>query len=279
MSKSSIISGRQTPAGDVTARPAGSSSTPRRWPCRPTERVELVDLTERIAGVVDTSGVREGIVSLWSLHTTCAVFINETQKALHADIKRFLETTVSRDADWMHNDPEHSDCDRINADAHLRAMLLGHSLTLQVTRRRARARAVAARARRRARRPAHRARSAFKFMGVALIRMRARLAALGLDRHRRQARRRRAADVRRRRAAVRLPGSARARLAGESRAREAARRAHLLQLQHPARGDQRLRRELPVLLVRAAEARRRRFVHDVARAGVGQAAAARRISR
>ena len=48
--------------------------------------------------------------------------------------------------------------------------------------------------------------------------------------------------------------------------------AHLLQLQHPARGDQRLRRELPVLLVRAAAARRSRVVHDVARAGVGQAA-------
>ena len=46
------------------------------------------------------------------------------------------------------------------------------------------------------------------------------------------------------------------RLAREPRAREAARRAHLLQLQHPARGDQRLRRELPVLLVRAAEAGR-----------------------
>jgi secondary thiamine-phosphate synthase enzyme len=33
----------------------------------------------------------------------------------------------------MHNDPEHSDCDRGNADAHLRAMLLGHSVTLQVS--------------------------------------------------------------------------------------------------------------------------------------------------
>ena len=33
----------------------------------------------------------------------------------------------------MHNDPEHSDCDRMNADAHLRATLLGHSLTLQIS--------------------------------------------------------------------------------------------------------------------------------------------------
>ena len=33
----------------------------------------------------------------------------------------------------MHNDPAHSDCDRQNADSHLRALLLGHSLTLQVS--------------------------------------------------------------------------------------------------------------------------------------------------
>ena len=33
----------------------------------------------------------------------------------------------------MHNDPDHSDCDRQNADSHLRAMLLGHSLTMQIS--------------------------------------------------------------------------------------------------------------------------------------------------
>jgi secondary thiamine-phosphate synthase enzyme len=97
------------------------------------ERIELQDLTDRLTAFVTAAGVREGIVSLWSMHTTCAVFINEAQKALHADIKLLLEQVVARDAEWMHNDPAHSDCDRSNADAHLRAMLLGHSLTLQVS--------------------------------------------------------------------------------------------------------------------------------------------------
>lgn len=97
------------------------------------ERVELVDLTEQLAAFAAGTGVREGVLSVWSLHTTCAVFINEAQHALHVDIKRVLEQIVSRETDWMHNDPEKSDCDRCNADAHLRAMLLGHSLTLQVS--------------------------------------------------------------------------------------------------------------------------------------------------
>jgi secondary thiamine-phosphate synthase enzyme len=97
------------------------------------ERIQLVDLTDRVTALVRESSVREGIVSVWSLHTTCALFINEAQRALHSDIKRFLEQTVARDGEWLHNDPQHSDCDRMNADSHLRALLLGHSLTLQIS--------------------------------------------------------------------------------------------------------------------------------------------------
>jgi secondary thiamine-phosphate synthase enzyme len=97
------------------------------------QRVDVVDLTERIMGYVRRLKVREGLVSLWSMHTTCCVFINEFQTALIQDIRHFLEELVARDADWRHNNPDHSDCDRMNADSHLRAMLLGHSLTLQVS--------------------------------------------------------------------------------------------------------------------------------------------------
>ena len=49
--------------------------------------------------------IREGMVSLWSMHTTCTLFINEFQTALLTDIKQFLEEMVARDADYMHNDP------------------------------------------------------------------------------------------------------------------------------------------------------------------------------
>ncbi len=97
------------------------------------QRMELIDITDRVSAFVSASGVREGLLSVCSLHTTCGVFINEVQAALHADIKSALEQMVARDARWMHNDPDYSDCDRSNADSHLRAMLLGHSLTLQLT--------------------------------------------------------------------------------------------------------------------------------------------------
>lgn len=132
MSKTSTVNAAEGAAGPANADGVFTVRA-ETLTVQTEERVELTDITDRVLDLVRRSGVREGIVSLWSMHTTFAVFMNEAQRALHADIKRLLETMVDRDADWMHNDPQHSDCDRFNADAHLRAMLLGHSLTLQVS--------------------------------------------------------------------------------------------------------------------------------------------------
>ena len=133
MSKSSTVNVRDLPASGGAAPATGGFIVRGETLTVPTEeRVELIDVTDRIVELAGASGIRDGIVSLWSMHTTFAIFMNESQKALHVDIKRLLETMVARDAGWMHNDPAHSDCDRSNADAHLRAMLLGHSLTLQI---------------------------------------------------------------------------------------------------------------------------------------------------
>lgn len=133
MSKASTENLHEVPTGRVTAAGGGFVVRAEMMVVQTDARIELHDLTERVQAFVRESGVREGTVSLWSMHTTCAVFINEAQRALHADIKAFLEKMVERDAEWMHNDPDHSDCDRFNADSHLRAMLLGHGLTMQVT--------------------------------------------------------------------------------------------------------------------------------------------------
>ena len=134
MSKSSTVTVRETPVEHVaSASAAGLTIHGETFVVQTDDRIELVDLTNRVMEFVRRFNIREGLVSLWSMHTTCALFINEFQTALLTDIKRFLEQMVARDDAWMHNDPEHSDCDRMNADAHLRALLLGHSLTLQIS--------------------------------------------------------------------------------------------------------------------------------------------------
>jgi len=96
------------------------------------DRLQLLNVTERINEIVRKSGIRDGLVHLQSLHTTSSIFINEWQDALLQDVKQFLEDVVAREADWRHNDPRHSDCERKNADSHLRGMMMGQTLSLQV---------------------------------------------------------------------------------------------------------------------------------------------------
>jgi secondary thiamine-phosphate synthase enzyme len=134
MSKSSTVTVRERPVQEVASATVGGLTIHGETILVSTDqRVELVDLTNKVMEFVRQFNIREGLVSLWSMHTTCTLFINEFQTALLSDIKRFLEQMVARDAEYLHNDPQHSDCDRMNADSHLRAMLLGHSLTLQVS--------------------------------------------------------------------------------------------------------------------------------------------------
>ena len=134
MSKSSTVTVREKPVEHVASATAGGLIIHgEMFVVQTDQRVEVIDLTNRVMEFVRRFNISEGLVSIWSMHTTCTLFINEFQVALLADIKRFLEQMVARDADYLHNDPNHSDCDRMNADSHLRAMLLGHNLTLQIS--------------------------------------------------------------------------------------------------------------------------------------------------
>jgi secondary thiamine-phosphate synthase enzyme len=96
------------------------------------ERLELINITKDLNEVVRKNGLKAGFLLVQSLHTTTAVFINEFQQALLDDIKSFLERMVGRMDYWRHNDPKLSECNRQNADSHLRAMVLGHTLSVPV---------------------------------------------------------------------------------------------------------------------------------------------------
>lgn len=97
-----------------------------------SDRMQLLNITDRINEIVRKSGIRDGLVHLQSLHTTSSIFINEWQDALLHDVKAFFEQVVLQDQYYRHNDPQHSDCERKNADSHMRGMLMGQTLCLQV---------------------------------------------------------------------------------------------------------------------------------------------------
>ena len=94
------------------------------------------DVTEDITTVIKESGILEGMVTITSLHTTCALSVNENEERLFDDVRKFFLTLASPEGSYKHNDlhlrvnipPDEPE----NAHSHLIAMLLGNSEILAV---------------------------------------------------------------------------------------------------------------------------------------------------
>ena len=93
---------------------------------------EMLNLTSTLDDAIRTAGIRDGIVGIYSQHTTASLFISEFQPALIDDVAEFLQRVVEEDLPYKHNCPELSDCERKNAASHLRSLLLNHSIVLPV---------------------------------------------------------------------------------------------------------------------------------------------------
>ncbi|MBT3094842.1 MAG: secondary thiamine-phosphate synthase enzyme YjbQ [Candidatus Thiodiazotropha sp. (ex Lucina pensylvanica)] len=95
---------------------------------------EVCDITEQVESVVRESGVLEGTVAITSLHTTCAISVNENEERLFEDIRNFFLTIALPEGSYKHNDlhlrinipPDEPE----NAHAHLIAMILGNGETV-----------------------------------------------------------------------------------------------------------------------------------------------------
>ena len=96
------------------------------------ERTEVSDVTKHVRDAVQQFPVTSGIALINTMHTTCALFVNEFQSALIDDLKALAEHLVPERGGYRHNDPRYSDCERGNAHSHLRAALLGRSIALGV---------------------------------------------------------------------------------------------------------------------------------------------------
>ena len=96
------------------------------------ERTEVSDVTKLVRDAIQQFPISAGIALINTLHTTCALFINEFQRALIEDLKRLIERLVPERDGYRHDDPRVSDCERGNAHSHLREALLGRSIAVGI---------------------------------------------------------------------------------------------------------------------------------------------------
>ncbi|MFB6089114.1 MAG: secondary thiamine-phosphate synthase enzyme YjbQ [Candidatus Aenigmatarchaeota archaeon] len=95
-----------------------------------SEKFQLIDVTDQVKDIFEDSNIKDGFVTIFSPHTTCAVKINEREDSLLEDFEDFLEQIAPRNVNYGHNET----CvdDRPNAHSHLRSLVLNASETVPV---------------------------------------------------------------------------------------------------------------------------------------------------
>lgn len=117
--------------------------------CRPT----FDDITEKAIEVVKESGIKNGVMTIYSPHTTCAVLIQEQSDDVnYYGIQLILQDmvdglskifpTCETEGQYHHPGPLHVEIAKkerneeaswsLNTDAHLRSVLLGRSVSIPI---------------------------------------------------------------------------------------------------------------------------------------------------
>lgn len=97
----------------------------QKYTIRTEEHNQMLDITTIVQKSVDESEVRDGMCYIFIPHTTAGITINEgADKDVSIDILETLDKLIPHNGDYRHLEG--------NSDAHIKASLVGNSLTLIV---------------------------------------------------------------------------------------------------------------------------------------------------
>jgi secondary thiamine-phosphate synthase enzyme len=94
-------------------------------PVRTSSRSQFVDITREVQDIVKSSGVRDGVCTVFVPHTTAGVTINENADPdVVRDILDTLNRLVPESSHFRHSEG--------NSDSHIKASMMGFSVTVFV---------------------------------------------------------------------------------------------------------------------------------------------------
>jgi secondary thiamine-phosphate synthase enzyme len=94
-------------------------------------RMAFKNITQQVADVVSKSKVQEGLCLCNAMHITASVFINDDERGLHEDYKKWLEGLApfnESPARYQHNRTGED-----NADAHMKRQVMGREVVVAIT--------------------------------------------------------------------------------------------------------------------------------------------------
>ncbi|MBD3170521.1 MAG: YjbQ family protein [candidate division Zixibacteria bacterium] len=88
-------------------------------------RNQLVDITSRVEEFIGDNGIEDGIVIVYTPHTTAGITINEdADPSVRSDITNFLSKLIPHEAGFSHAEG--------NSDSHIKSTLTGASETIVI---------------------------------------------------------------------------------------------------------------------------------------------------
>ena len=94
-------------------------------------RLGFENITSQVEEVVRKSGVKEGLVLCNAMHITASVFINDDERGLHEDYKKWLENLAPFDESLQTY--AHNRTGEDNADAHMKRQIMGREVVVAIT--------------------------------------------------------------------------------------------------------------------------------------------------
>ena len=94
-------------------------------------RRAYINITPQVEAALKKSGIQEGLCLVNAMHISASVFINDDERGLHEDYKKWLETLAPFDpsaARYQHNRTGED-----NADAHMKRQVMGREVVVAVT--------------------------------------------------------------------------------------------------------------------------------------------------
>ena len=89
---------------------------------------DMKDITEQVAAVVNSSGIKTGIANVFNIGSTAAVGTIEFEPGLQKDMPAILDKLIPPSRNYGHEQTWHDG----NGHSHLQATLLGLSLTVPI---------------------------------------------------------------------------------------------------------------------------------------------------
>ena len=94
---------------------------------RTKKRIELVDITDDIQRVIQESGIKSGICTIFTTHTTAGITINENADPnVQADIIKAINKIVPEHDNYLHDSVDN------NAAAHIKSSIIGVSKAIPI---------------------------------------------------------------------------------------------------------------------------------------------------